>query len=315
MKPRSTLPRRPALVLTFTFALQASACRSDPAATPVVLAAAAPSATASAGANGAAFPADTVATVNGVPITDADIRQESKGDVHGALPDEGKRKAILDLLIKRELLRQQAIARGLDSQPEYLKRREALDAQRRSFERNELPQALLRAELAGAQVTEADARAWFEANKSRVATEVHVKQVMAKSRAQAESLLAQLEGGTPFDDVARTLLPGVDLGPKLPWDLGFLRFTQMAPQWLPVVYDVPDGKHSGIIEGPGNRFWILQVLGKRPSAEVTFESMSAGIMERLSGERAVERQAAIEAKARADAKIVYVQRAPGQPPE
>ncbi len=316
MNPRRVHPPFLALLLPLSLSCLTPACRPEPAVAPSAPSSTAATARPSAGPSGApVLPPDTVVTVNGVPITEADIRQESKGDVHGALPDEGKRKAIVELLVKRELLRQQALSRGLDTQPEYLQRRAALDAQLRSFERNELPQALLRAELAATQVTEADARAWFEANKNRVAAEVHIKQIMAKTRAQADALHAQLEAGTPFDDVARTLLPGVEIGPKAPWDLGFLRFTQMAPQWLPVVYDVPDGKHSAVIEGPGNRFWILQVLAKRPAASVTFESLSAGIIERLRGERAAERQVALEAKARAEAKIVFTPRSANTPAE
>jgi hypothetical protein len=254
-------------------------------------------------------------TVNGVPITEADIRQETKGDVHGALPDEGKRKAIVELLVKRELLRQQALARGLDTQPEYLQRRIALDAQIRAFERNELPQALLRAELAAAQVTEAEARAWFDANKDRVATEVHVKQLMAKTRAQADALHAQLEAGTPFDDVARTLLPGIEVGPKAPWDLGFLRFSQMAPQWLPVVFDVPDGKHSRVIEGTGQPILDSAGPGKTAGREPSRSSPSPrAFVERMRGERAAERQAAIETQARANAKIVFTPKAAAETP-
>jgi hypothetical protein len=316
MKPRRPLPPSAALLLLpLGLSCLTPACQREPAGAPVVAPASPSAARPSAIPPGqGALPPDTVVTVNGVPITEADIRQETKGDVHGALPDEGKRKAIVELLVKRELLRQQALSRGLDTQPEYLQRRTALDAQIRAFERNELPQALLRAELAAAQVTEAEARAWFDANKDRVATEVHVKQLMAKTRAQADALHAQLEAGTPFDDVARTLLPGIEVGPKAPWDLGFLRFSQMAPQWLPVVFDVPDGKHSGVIEGPGNRFWILQVLGKRPAVAVTFESLSAGIVERMRGERAAERQAAIETQARANAKIVVTPKAAVETP-
>ena len=312
--PRS--PSRPTrtLLKALTLALFAGgtpACQS-PESAPKAGAAAAPSAAVrpSAGPKAAAtvpapgLPSDTLVTVNGVPITEADIRHESKGDVHGALPDEGKRQLILEGLIQRELMRQSALSRRLEQQPEYLKRRENLEAQIRAFERVELPAALFRDLLAEAQVSEAEAKAWYEANEKRVGVEVHILQLMAKSRAAADAMKAELDAGKPFEDVARAQFPNLPAGNKAPWDLGFLHWGKMPAPWLPVVFDAPDGQATSLIEGAGNRFWILKVVEKRPAAPGAFEVVKEAVAERLRAERVGKLQSELEAAARKSAVIV-----------
>lgn len=271
-------------------------------------AAASPSGPASAAAASAAavpagLPADTVVTVNGVPITEADIRMESKGDAHGALPDEGKRQVIVDSLVRRELLRQAALARHLETSPEYLARRVNLDAQIRAFERQELPAALFRGLLAESAVTEDEAKAWYAANEKRVGVEVHIKQLLLKSRAAADKAKAELDAGRSFDEVAAAQFPNLPAGAKTPWDLGFMHWGKMPPQWLGVVFDTPDGKSTPIIEGAGNRFWILEVTEKRPAPAGAFDTVKAAVIERLRAERVGEMQAKLEEDLRKQAKI------------
>jgi peptidyl-prolyl cis-trans isomerase C len=260
-------------------------------------------AAASAAAVPAGLPADTVVTVNGVPITEADIRMESKGDAHGALPDEGKRQVIVDSLVRRELLRQAALARHLETSPEYLARRVNLDAQIRAFERQELPAALFRGLLAESAVTEDEAKAWYAANEKRVGVEVHIKQLLLKSRAAAEKAKAELDAGRSFDEVAAAQFPNLPAAAKTPWDLGFMHWGKMPPQWLGVVFDTPDGKSTPIIEGAGNRFWILEVTEKRPAPAGAFDTVKAAVIERLRAERVGELQSKLEEELRKQAKI------------
>ena len=308
-RPTQTLVKSLTLVLVAggTLSCQGSAPKAGPGPSSAAVHGASPqgtTASASPSSNARGLPSDTLVTVNGVPITEADIRHESKGDVHGALPDEGKRQIILEGLIQRELLRQAAQARHVETQPEYLKRRENLEAQIRAFERVELPAALFRDLLAEAQVSEAEAKAWYEANEKRVGVEVHILQLMAKSRAAADAMKAELDAGKPFEDVARAQFPNLPAGNKAPWDLGFLHWGKMPAPWLPVVFDAPDGQATSLIEGAGNRFWILKVVEKRPAAPGAFEVVKAAVMERLRAERVGKLQSDLEAAARKSAVIV-----------
>jgi peptidyl-prolyl cis-trans isomerase C len=300
------------------------ACNADrpaPAATPAApakaetRAAASPSgaAVASAAAVPVGLPPDTILTVNGVPITEADVRMESKGDAHGALPDEGKRQIIVDSLVRRELLRQAALSRHLETSPDYLARRVNLDAQIRSFERQELPAALFRGLLAEAAVTEDEAKAWYAANEKRVGVEVRIKQLLLKSRAAAEKAKAELDAGRPFNEVATAQYPNLPVGAKTPWDLGFLHWGKMPPQWLAVVFDTPDGKSTPIIEGAGNRFWILEVTEKRPAPAGAFDTVKAAVIERLRAERVGAMHSKLEDDLRKQAKIERMARPAATP--
>lgn len=298
-------PTRPAclalLLMGAVVACQGAAVSETPA--PLCGPASAP--TSGPASAPAEAPAGTLALVNGVPITEAEVRLEAgKGSLHGAELDEARRTAVLENLIWRETLRQRALAQGLDRQPAYLERRRALEAQIRAFERTELPEALRRELASRATVPEPEVRAWFEQNRAVVTSEVHVLQILTRTRAAAEKASAALEAGRPFEEVARDLLPGLPAGTGAPWDLGFLRFGQLPAPWLPAVTNAAPGTNTAIVEGPGERFWILRIVARRPAVGVTYESVRQGIADRLAAERLNALVAETEKAARAGAKVV-----------
>jgi SpoVK/Ycf46/Vps4 family AAA+-type ATPase len=79
-----------------------------------------------------------LATVNGVPITEYDMKQHIKRVVHGEKPNPEAMQKILQTLIRDELIYQQSIELGLDNNPEYRRKVNEAEAQLRSYQRQDI---------------------------------------------------------------------------------------------------------------------------------------------------------------------------------
>ena len=112
--PRRLAVRGSALALLGLIALAAPAHADDaaPAAAPAAAAAPAPA---------PIDPKTVVATINGDPITEADLELASQafGEQIAKVPPEDRRRAVLDVLIDLRLMANAASANGLDKTEEF----------------------------------------------------------------------------------------------------------------------------------------------------------------------------------------------------
>lgn len=256
---------------------------------------------------GSPVPGDEVlARVNGIPIFRSDVKLKLDTSGHETKASPESEKNLLEALISREVVAQRARAQGLDKDPEYLDDATKLGAQARGFERQALSELFLRREGArrGAP-SEEDARAWFEANKQRVQTELHVYQILRRSEAQATEARNAIQGGKSFEEVAESLIPALPDGKK-PWDLGFLSFSKVPEPWREWVYELEAGQTSGIIRGPNQRYWIVKVVEKRTNPDTTFESVREAVVADMGKNGQEAARAAVEAELRKSATIEYV---------
>jgi hypothetical protein len=237
-----------------------------------------------------------VATVNGVAITEAELNAVLKPSAHqpdAALPE--RRKTALATLVRDELMRQQAVEAGLE--PEGLASDEVkrLEAQLAVAKRRALADAWLRREVQRAEPTEAEARAVFEAQKGAFGTDYHVQQILLRDEALIEKAAADLRAGVPFEEVAKSI--------GLPHELGFLAWKQLPEPWRPVVSALSPGQASGVIKGPGNRFWLIRLVETRPRAETSFEELKPMILEDLKRGRLDQVTQRAEVELRKTARI------------
>jgi parvulin-like peptidyl-prolyl isomerase len=260
---------------------------------------------------------DVLATVNGTPIGEADVRLalSSGGHNNEEVPSE-YRKNVLDVIIQRELLYQRAVELGLDANPTYQENLRRMEAQINAFKRNELSELFYRQEIAKkAEVSDAEAKAYFEANAARIRTELHVWQILRRKENAIEQVRNDLEQGASFEEIAGKGLPQMAKTDKAPWDLGYLRWKEVPESWQNVVYALKKGEVSGIIRGPNNRFWIIKLIDKREDPDITFESVKPAIVEVLKGAKIEELREKINRDLRAKANIVYSNRPVGEPEE
>jgi peptidyl-prolyl cis-trans isomerase C len=259
--------------------------------------------------------ARVVATVNGAQITEADLDQRARRSPTPGAPGHEVSGNVLQTVVREELIAQRAVQLGLDREPGYREQLEQMEAQLRAFKRQQLA-VLYRAWVQNhATPTEADARAWFDANADLVRTRLHVLQITRRGEpAELQRDLEDLRAGTPFEKVAARRFPDLPASVKAPWDLGEMAWNQIPPAWRGVVDRLEPGQVSDVIQGEGGRSWIVKLQGKRVDPTITFETEKDRIVDALRQQKATELYEASLAEARAKARIVYA-KAPPAPRE
>lgn len=249
-----------------------------------------------------------VAVVNGAEITQDDVALTSQPRPGQPVEmDDARRRNLLELTIRRELEAQEAARLGLELGDEERNQLGVLEAAARTYRRTHLAEALEVDRRRRVEVTEAEARAYFEENASRLRSEVNIWQILTRDEARIQSALAELEGGATFEEVAGSRLPPIVEGQN-PWDLGFMRWNQVPEPWRESLEDLEPGQSSGIISGLRNRFWIIHVAARRENPAITFETERATIEELLRVERLQTDEAETTRTLRAGARIVYIER-------
>lgn len=226
-----------------------------------------------------------LATVNGAIISEDDVRLALRIQNPEEAIDPAVAKPVVEALIRQEVLAQAAEGQGLEPGTTYRRQLRQLEAQKQAARRSAFGDAWFAAQMQKSAVTEADARAWFQANQAAVQAELHCKQIFVRERAAAERALREIRGGAHFDEVARKDFPGLPVT-EIPWDLGFLKWQQIPQQWRGVVDKLPAGETSGVIEGANHRFWVVQVVERRQNPQTDFAAVQDAIVTDLQNQRA-----------------------------
>jgi parvulin-like peptidyl-prolyl isomerase len=244
-----------------------------------------------------------VLKVNGVAISELEVAMESRRG-HGAEDTTDSREQVLEGLAVKEVMAQKAAALGLENDPGFQERMARVEAQRASQRRKELSRLYYKHEvLDRVTVSDMEARDLYDANQARIRTENHVAQILTRDEAEAARALKDLQDGKSFDEVAARGYPDLPAGTKSPWDLGFLKWKNTPPEWQSALTTLTPGQTSGIIKGPGRRFWIVKLVERRENPELTFEKTKADLIDELKGRRIQELSTRLEADLLRAAKV------------
>ena len=127
---------------------------------------------------------DVIATVNGAPIREADVLFRLKSDSHQNEMKPEYRKNLLDGIIREQLVYERAVQLGLDKDANYQDEVRKLDAQMAAVKRKALGELFYQQEIAGkAQVSDAEAKKYFEDHAEWFRTDLHVLQILRRSEA------------------------------------------------------------------------------------------------------------------------------------
>ncbi|WP_230947615.1 peptidyl-prolyl cis-trans isomerase [Burkholderia territorii] len=187
--------------------------------------------------------AGTVATVNGTPITQAEVDAVLRATRQPDTPQV--RQAITNQLIARVLIQQAAEKANYGSKPE-------VQAAMQVAKANAETQLYLKDNVKPAPVADADIKARYdEIVASLGKDEYKPRLIVVKDPATAATVLSELKAGKPFDGLARqySIAPSRDAGGELPW----------------VSFKTPaaEGKTSGL------PLAIAQALEKLPVGAIT----------------------------------------------
>jgi peptidyl-prolyl cis-trans isomerase C len=152
----------------------------------------------------AALPAaaadDTVvATINGQPVTEAELATigEELSSAFQNLPDEKKRAAALSALIEVRLLVADAEAKGIDKKPDV--------ARRIALLRDRALHSAYIEDQVSSKVTDEEVRARYDKEIAAAppVNEVRASHILVDSKEKAEEIIKQLDGGADFATLAK----------------------------------------------------------------------------------------------------------------
>jgi len=184
-----------------------------------------------------ASPADRpLVSVNGTVLTTQDLQNFARTVTAArgqALPEQ----EMLDTLIDRELLYQDAVAKGYEKRPEVVKE---LDNERRALLANYAVSQTLRER----PVTEQELRKIYQDKVlSQKINEYKARHILVKTEGEAKDIIAQLDKGADFSALAKS--KSIDTASaQRGGDLGWFAPTQMVPEFSKAVAALKKGKYT-----------------------------------------------------------------------
>ena len=229
----------------------------------------------------AAQKGQVLAEVNGTTITTEDYKKEVE-----LLPPYLKpmtetpegRKEMIDSMIVRELVMQEAKKAGIDKSPEVMDRLEDL-------KKRVVVEAYWKKKVEEqAKISDADLQKFYDQNKEKFKTgdQVRASHILLKTEKEAQDVLAQLKAGGKFEDLAKKY--SVDPAGAKGGDLGWFGKGSMIPEFEKVAFSLKEGETSGIVKTKFG-YHIIKLTGKRaagilPLAEVKDQIKAAILPEK-----------------------------------
>jgi parvulin-like peptidyl-prolyl isomerase len=91
-----------------------------------------------------------------------------------------------------------------------------------------------------------------------------------------------------------------------PWDLGFLKWSQVPKSWRPQIDQLKDGEISDVIPGPKKRFWLVKLVKRQVNNDITFAQVKPALMELIKGTKTDELREQTNKQLRSKAAIKYL---------
>jgi peptidyl-prolyl cis-trans isomerase C len=213
-------------------------------------------------------PAKIVATIDGKPVSEADLALAlaSVDQQYSQLPPDQRRAAAFMAIMEIRLLADKAVAEGLDKDAEFQRRMAFL--QQRALHSEVIEKDV------GAKITDEEIRARYDKQLADTppVNEVKARHILVKTKEEAEAIVKQLDGGAKFEDLAaqHTTDPS---GKTTGGDLGYFAPGQMVPEFEKAAFALNVGEYSK--EPVQSQFgWhIIMVEDKRAQQPPAFDSV------------------------------------------
>ncbi|WP_224249214.1 peptidylprolyl isomerase [Hyalangium gracile] len=272
-----------------------------------------------------------VATVNGEVLSRAEFelelsRELSSSEAPERTPEEIEpfKRALVDSLVKRMLLLQEAKLQNITVTPEEVDRQMLrltgdypTDSFSDALAQGQLSLSELRAResqrliieklfsmhvYARVAVTEEELRAYYTAHESEFQEpeQVHAAQLVVKGLDEAKRVQAQLKAGKKFADLARRYSLSADA--KVGGDLGFFPRGQMPPAFDAVVFNMRPGQVSDVVSTEYG-YHLFKVIEFKPGRKHEFAEVRGQVESRIVAKKQSEAQEAFEKELQAKAKV------------
>ncbi len=180
---------------------------------------------------------DAVASVNGQFISKKALEELNREVSARARGQKIPQDKLIDELIKRELLVQEAKAKHLEQSPEVIERM-------RMMRNTLLSQAAVQDYIKANPVTEADIQAEYDKQikNSGGGIEFKARHILVKTEEEAKAIIAELDKGADFAELAKTKSTGPSKTQG--GDLGWFGPKQMVAPFSEAVASLEDGKYT-----------------------------------------------------------------------
>jgi peptidyl-prolyl cis-trans isomerase C len=222
-----------------------------------------------------------LATVNGEAITEKDYEDYLKlrQTQQPPIPDKDKeKKVVLDEMINRSLLVQNAVKQKVDEEPDVY-------FQIKRQRENVLARAMIRKFLKDTPISDDDVKARYtqEIEKTHK-TEYRARHILTETEAEAREIIAQLNKGANFTDLAKKKSIDVRSG-KEGGDLGWFNQGAMVPEFFDAVATMKKGE-TGKNPVKSDFGWhVIKVEDSRPLKIPPFDQIKPNIRQLVQQEK------------------------------
>ncbi len=219
---------------------------------------------------------DAIAVVNGKYISKAsltalenEISQRRQGQ---SFPKE----KLLEELIQRELLIQDATQKQLDQSAEFTERLVTI-------KKSLLSQAAIQNFLKSSPVTDAELETEYNKTIASSGTEYKARHILVKSEEDAKQIIKELDGGADFTALAKSKSTGPS-GPQ-GGDLGWFSAGQMVVPFSEAVIALEDNKYTAEAIKTQFGWHVILREGSRAQTPPPFESVKEQIRPMLQRQK------------------------------
>ncbi|MDY0123606.1 peptidylprolyl isomerase [Sulfurimonas sp.] len=255
--------------------------------------------------------AQTLVTVNGTEITQEDVDKELMTATQGRLnqvPPEKQaefRKQVLEQLIAKELVYDDAKKSGLLQAPDFKERYEEVTSR---IKKEVAIQVWQKREFDKIAISEKEKKDYYDANKEEFAEDesVRARHILVEKESDAKNIIAQLKPlkgdalKNKFMEIAKeksTCASAPEGG-----DLGYFSEGQMVPEFNDKAFSMKAKEIT--LEPVKTQFGhhVIYIEDKRPKTTRSFSEVKAAIEQRLKVEKAksvmLEKMKELEKKAK-----------------
>ncbi len=214
-----------------------------------------------------------LAEVNSGSITSVDFDRELKNlpEYLKAMADTPQgRKEMLDTMVIRELILQQAAKDGLDKGVE-------IEEKLQDLKKRLIVESFLKKKVESeSKVSDEDMQKFYEQNKEKFKSGEQIKasHILVKSEKEAKDIAAQLKAGGNFEELAKK--HSADSSAAKGGDLGWFGKGSMVPAFEKAALALKEGQISDVVKSDFG-FHIIKLTGKRAAGIRPFEEVKEQI--------------------------------------
>lgn len=252
--------------------------------------------------------ADAVAVVNGQYIPKSALEELEKEIAQRSHGQKFPKEKLVDELIQRELLIQDATQKHLDTNPEFVER---LNDARKAL----LSQTDLQNFIAANPVTDEEVKKEYDTKvAAEKGVEYKARHILVKTEAEAKKIIADLDKGGDFKKLADKLsLDGKEA--QNGGDLGWFLASQMVTPFSDAVAALENGKYTKTPVQTQFGFHVILREESRPQTPPPFDAVKDQLMPYLQRQKIETMLKGLRSAAKVEVLIPLTEEKPKVAPE